>query len=50
MINWTKKLESRLASLRLHPAREREIVDELSGHLELATPISSTKASTKSKH
>ena len=35
MPNWTKELESRLASLRLHPAREREIIDELSEHLEL---------------
>ena len=35
MPSWTKELESRLASLRLHPAREREIIDELSEHLEL---------------
>jgi hypothetical protein len=35
MPTWTKELESRLASLRLHPAREREIIDELSEHLEL---------------
>src|SRR5688500_12148497 len=35
MPNWTNELESRLASLRLHPAREREIIDELSEHLAL---------------
>ncbi len=35
MPNWTKELESRLSSLRLHPVREREIIDELSEHLEL---------------
>jgi predicted lysophospholipase L1 biosynthesis ABC-type transport system permease subunit len=35
MRDWTKELELRLASLRLHPAREREIIDELSEHLEL---------------
>ena len=35
MPNWTKELESRLASLRLSPAREREIIEELSQHLEL---------------
>ena len=35
MPSWTKELEARLASLRLRPAREREIIDELSEHLEL---------------
>jgi hypothetical protein len=35
MPNWTKDLESRLASLRLSPAREREIIEELCEHLEL---------------
>jgi hypothetical protein len=30
MPSWTKELESRLASLRLRPAREREIIDERS--------------------
>ena len=35
MRDWTKELEARLASLRLRPAREREIIDELSEHLEL---------------
>ncbi len=35
MPSWTQELESRLASLRLRPAREREIIDELSEHLEL---------------
>src|SRR5687768_2327093 len=35
MPNWTQELESRLAGLRLHPAREREIIEELSEHLEL---------------
>jgi predicted permease len=35
MANWTKELESRLVSLRLNPTREREIIDELSEHLEL---------------
>ena len=35
MANWTKELESRLASLRLRPGREREIIEELSEHLEL---------------
>jgi hypothetical protein len=35
MPSWTKELESRLARLRLQPAREREIIDELSEHLEL---------------
>ena len=34
MPNWTKELESRLASLRSTPAREAEIVEELSEHLE----------------
>ena len=31
---WTREVRSRLASLRLPPAREAEIVDELSQHLE----------------
>ena len=35
MPDWTNELESRLASLRLTPAREREIIDELAEHLEL---------------
>ncbi len=35
MPNWTKEIESRLASLRLKPEREREIIEELSEHLEL---------------
>ena len=35
MPSWTQELEARLASLRLRPAREREIIDELSEHLEL---------------
>jgi hypothetical protein len=35
MPSWTPELEARLASLRLQPAREREIIDELSEHLEL---------------
>ena len=35
MLNWTKELQARLASLRLQPAREQEIIDELSEHLEL---------------
>ena len=35
MPDWRHELESRLASLRLQPAREREIIDELSEHLEL---------------
>ena len=35
MPSWTRDLESRLSSLRLSPAREREIIDELSEHLEL---------------
>jgi hypothetical protein len=35
MPNWTKELESRLASLRLSPGRETEIIEELSEHLEL---------------
>jgi putative ABC transport system permease protein len=35
MPDWSKELESRLASLRLSPPREKEIIDELSEHLEL---------------
>ena len=35
MPSWSKELETRLASLRLHPAREKEIIDELTEHLEL---------------
>ncbi len=35
MPDWTNELEARLASLRLTPAREKEIIDELSEHLEL---------------
>jgi predicted permease len=35
MPDWRKELETRLASLRLSPARETEIIDELSEHLEL---------------
>ncbi len=35
MPNWTQELEARLASLKLRPAREREIIDEISEHLEL---------------
>ena len=35
MPSWTPELEARLASLRLQPAREKEIIDELSEHLEL---------------
>jgi predicted permease len=35
MPSWTQELESRLASLRLRPEREREIIDELSQHLDL---------------
>jgi putative ABC transport system permease protein len=34
MPGWTAELRSRLAGLRLNPAREAEIVDELSTHLE----------------
>jgi predicted permease len=34
MPEWTTALTQRLASLRLAPAREREIVDELSQHLD----------------
>jgi predicted permease len=34
MRDWTTELEQRLASLRLAPAREAEIVEELSEHLE----------------
>ena len=34
MPEWTAALTARLASLRLSPAREREIVDELSQHLD----------------
>jgi predicted permease len=35
MRDWRHELESRLASLRLEPAREKEIIDEISEHLEL---------------
>jgi hypothetical protein len=35
MPNWTKEIESRLASLRLEAGREAEIIEELSEHLEL---------------
>jgi len=35
MPSWSEELEARLAGLRLHPAREKDIVDELSEHLEL---------------
>ena len=31
---WTHEIRARLSSLRLSPAREMEIVDELSEHLE----------------
>jgi len=34
MPDWTPALTTRLAALRLSPAREREIVDELSQHLD----------------
>src|SRR5688572_10015735 len=34
MRDWTPDLEQRLASLRLDPAREAEIVEELSEHLD----------------
>ena len=34
MRNWERHVRPRLASLRLSPARENEIVDELSQHLE----------------
>jgi predicted permease len=34
MPDWTSALISRLAALKLRPAREREIVDELSQHLD----------------
>jgi hypothetical protein len=33
-IDWTIALRSRLATLRLGPAREAEIVEELSQHLD----------------
>src|SRR5262245_7478607 len=32
--DWTSALSSRLASLKLRPAREREIIDEVSQHLD----------------
>jgi predicted permease len=35
MADWTKEIESRLASLRLEAGREAEIIEELSEHLEL---------------
>ena len=31
---WTEELRARLASLRLSPAREAEIIEELSQHLD----------------
>src|SRR6185436_10069837 len=34
MRNWTEHVRPRLSSLRLSPAREQEIVEELSQHLE----------------
>src|SRR4051812_13179502 len=34
MPDWNKEIRSRLAHLRLAPAREAEIVEELSQHLE----------------
>jgi putative ABC transport system permease protein len=34
MRDWTSEIESRLASLKLSPGREAEIVEELSAHLE----------------
>ena len=34
MPNWTEHVRPRLSSLRLSPAREHEIVQELSQHLE----------------
>ncbi len=34
MVDWTSHIRSRLASLRLSPAREREIAEELAQHLE----------------
>ena len=35
MPEWTSHIRARLAALHLHPAREAEIVEELSQHLEL---------------
>ena len=34
MVDWTTELRTRLAGLRLSPAREAEIVEELSQHLD----------------
>ena len=34
MPDWAQHVRPRLASLRLSPTREKEIVDELSQHLE----------------
>jgi putative ABC transport system permease protein len=34
MPDWTEQIRARLAGLRLHPAREAEIVEELSLHLD----------------
>ena len=34
MPDWTDEVRARLSSLRLSPTREREIVEELSQHLE----------------
>jgi hypothetical protein len=32
--DWTSALRTRLSALRLQPAREAEIIDELSQHLD----------------
>ena len=34
MPDWTREVQSRLSSLHLSPARERDIVEELSQHLD----------------
>ena len=34
MLDWAREVRERLSSLRLPPAREAEIVDELSQHLD----------------
>jgi hypothetical protein len=34
MVDWGREIRARLSSLRLSPAREREIVEELSQHLD----------------
>ena len=49
MPNWTKELESRLASLRLTRCAKRDH-RRLSEHLELRYAELETKASTKPKH